>query len=84
MYYDAPYYLDSWQRQRFAHTSPVYVSTGGDWRMWNDATAQYMLTMIEGNLSYVRRRASSEPADGSGHSPSRRAGPTRRIWSARS
>ena len=64
-YYDAPYYLDGWQRQRFAHTSPVYVSTGGDWHMWNDATAQYMLTMIEGNLSYVRRRASSEPADDS-------------------
>ena len=64
-YYDAPYYLDSWHRQRFAHTSPIYVSTGGDWHMWNDATAQYMLTMIDGNLSYVRRRASSEPTDSS-------------------
>jgi hypothetical protein len=37
----------------FAHTSPVYVACGSDWWMFDSATAQYMLTMIEGALRYV-------------------------------
>ena len=37
----------------FAHTSPVYVACGGDWWMFDSATAQYMLTMIEGAVRYV-------------------------------
>ena len=37
----------------FAHTSPVYVACGGEWRMFDPGTAQYMLTMIEGALAYV-------------------------------
>jgi hypothetical protein len=48
-------HLDVWRRGVFAHTSPIYVSSGGDWEMYDQATAQYMLTMIEGDLSYIRK-----------------------------
>ena len=37
----------------FAHTSPIYVACGGEWQLFDPSTAQYMLTMIEGALSYV-------------------------------
>jgi hypothetical protein len=57
-YFDAPYYPDWWHRQRFAHTSPIYVAVGdGDWWMWDEATGRYMLTLIEGCLCHVRQRA---------------------------
>ena len=53
---------DLWRRGIFAHTSPVYVACGGGWEMFDEATARYMLTMIEGDLVYIR--------EGSGqHSP---------------
>jgi hypothetical protein len=45
---------DVWKRGMFAHTSPIYVSCGGQWDMFDMATAQYMLTMIEGDLTYIR------------------------------
>ncbi len=48
-------HLDVWSRGVFAHTSPIYVSSGGDWEMYDRETAQYMLTMIEGDLSYIRK-----------------------------
>ena len=38
----------------FAHTSPIYVACGGEWWMFDRSTAQYMLTMIEGDLAYIR------------------------------
>ena len=47
-------HLDNWRRGMFAHTSPIYVACGGEWRMFDEATAQYMLTMIEGDLAYIR------------------------------
>ena len=47
-------HLDNWRRGMFAHTSPIYVACGSEWRMFDEATAQYMLTMIEGDLAYIR------------------------------
>ena len=47
-------HLDVWKRGMFAHTSPIYVACGGEWTMFDEATAQYMLTMIEGDLTYIR------------------------------
>jgi len=41
----------------FAHTSPIYVAVGSDWWMFDQATAQYMLTLIEGSCQYVRQTA---------------------------
>ena len=37
-----------------AHTSPIYVACGGDWWLFDQETAQYMLTLIDGSLSYIR------------------------------
>ena len=44
----------------FGHTSPIYVACGGDWWMFDEATAQYMLTMIEGDLAYIRETSPQE------------------------
>ncbi len=37
-----------------AHTSPVYVACGGEWWMFDQKVAQYMLTLMDGSLSYIR------------------------------
>ena len=52
--YYGPYHIDAMTRGIFAHTSPVYVACGGEWWMFDKATAQYMLTMIEGDLEYIK------------------------------
>ena len=44
----------------FAHTSPVYVACGGDWAMFDEATAQYMQTLIEGDLAYIREGSAQD------------------------
>ena len=48
----------------FGHTSPIYVACGGDWWMFDESTARYMLTMIEGDLSYLQQKS---PQDMSGN-----------------
>ena len=40
-----------------AHTSPVYIAVGGEWWMFDPETANYMLTLIEGGLSYIQQTA---------------------------
>ncbi|MBM3933140.1 MAG: hypothetical protein FJ319_02370 [SAR202 cluster bacterium] len=50
-------HLDFFTRRIFAHTSPVYVACGGDWWMFDRNTARYMLTMIEGDIEYIRNRS---------------------------
>jgi hypothetical protein len=61
-YYDSILHHDVWTRGVFAHTSPVYVTTGDEWSMFNEAAAQYMLTLVEGSLSYVHNIASQHRA----------------------
>jgi hypothetical protein len=46
-----------WERGIFAHTSPVYVAAGREWNLYDPGTAEYMLTLIEGGLAYIRQRA---------------------------
>lgn len=48
---------DVWQRGIFAHTSPIYVACGEDWQRGSRASLQYMLTLVEGSLEYVRTMA---------------------------
>ena len=48
---------DGWGRSIFAHTSPIYIACGGEWWMFDKDTAQYMLTLIDGNLTYIRETA---------------------------
>ncbi|HZS86364.1 MAG TPA: CehA/McbA family metallohydrolase [Chloroflexota bacterium] len=45
---------DCWFRGIMAHTSPIYVARGGDWWLFSPETAHYMLTLIDGSLSYIR------------------------------
>lgn len=63
-YFDGATHHDVWSRGMFAHTSPVYVTTGREWRRFDPGHARYMLTLIEGSLEYMRRRAVRYP---SGH-----------------
>ncbi|MBI4028255.1 MAG: CehA/McbA family metallohydrolase [Verrucomicrobia bacterium] len=59
---------DPWgARGGFAHTSPIYLAVGDDWRMFDQETAQYMLTLIEGSLTYIRETALHEPDDHAMH-----------------
>ena len=51
-----PHY-DGWSRGIMAHTSPVYLACGGDWWMFNQDTAQYMLTLVDGSIQYIRRNS---------------------------
>jgi hypothetical protein len=57
-YVQAVPHHDGWSRGVMAHTSPVYVACGGDWQVFDHETAHYMLTLIEGNLSYIRELSS--------------------------
>ena len=59
-YMDRVHY-DVWRRGIFAHTSPIYVACGGEWQMFDKGTAQYMLTLVEGDLAYIRE-TSGQPA----------------------
>ena len=52
-YYAGYRYYDVWERGIFSHTSPVYVSVGGPWSMFDVATAKYMLTLMHGSLTYI-------------------------------
>ena len=60
-YFDIVPHHDVWNRGVFAHTSPIYVACGGEWDMFDPATAQYMLTLIDGDLSYIRETAGVRP-----------------------
>ena len=48
---------DGWGRGIFAHTSPVYVASGDDWTMFDEGTARYMLTLVDGCLEYIDHTA---------------------------
>ena len=46
-------HYDAWRRGIYAHTSPVYVACGGDWWMFDEATARHMLSVIDGSMRYI-------------------------------
>jgi hypothetical protein len=52
---------DGWGRGVFAHTSPVYVACGGQWWMFDREVANYMLTLIDGSIQYIRHTALQHP-----------------------
>jgi hypothetical protein len=51
------FHLDEWGRRVFAHTSPVYIASGGDWTMTDPAGLAYIRTIVEGAREYVRHTA---------------------------
>ncbi len=56
-YHDVVHHHDGWRRGIFAHSSPIYVAVGGQWWMFDESAAQYMLTLLEGGIDYVRHTA---------------------------
>ncbi len=58
---------DGWGRGIFAHTSPIYIACGGEWWMFDRDAAQYMLTLIDGDLQYIRRTAARHEAGTATH-----------------
>ena len=50
-------HYDGWRRGIIAHTSPIYMAVGEAWWMFDPETANYMLTLAEGGLSYIRDTA---------------------------
>jgi hypothetical protein len=56
-YEQAVRHLDCWSRGIFAHTSPIYIACGGAWELFSQETAQYMLTLIDGSLTYIRQQS---------------------------
>jgi len=56
-YFAPTLHHDCWRRGIMAHTSPVYVACGGAWAMFDPAATQYMLTLVQGGLEYVRNCA---------------------------
>jgi hypothetical protein len=57
----ALHHHDEWQRGMFAHTSPIYVAVDGEWWLFDQDAAQYMLTLIQGGLDYIRQAAPHHP-----------------------
>jgi len=57
----ALHHHDEWQRGVFAHTSPIYVAVDGEWWLFDQDAAQYMLTLIDGGLAYIRQTAHHHP-----------------------
>ncbi len=60
-YFDIIGHHDVVNRGVFAHTSPVYIACGGEWEMFNPETARNMLTLIDGDLIYIRESAGMRP-----------------------
>jgi hypothetical protein len=65
--YTAVQHHDGWRRGLFAHTSPIYVACGGDWQLFDQDAAQYMLTLIDGTLQYMRHTAAHHPPGSATH-----------------
>ena len=56
-------HFDTWSRGIFAHTSPIYVAVGDQWSMADPGGLEYLLTLVEGGLAYVRGLAPRRSAD---------------------
>lgn len=61
--YTARPHYDHRKRGIMAHTSPIYVSCRDQYAVFDSASAQYMLTLIEGGLSYIRHRSPQHVAE---------------------
>ena len=52
-YFSSTPHRDGWGRGIFAHTSPIYLTTGSEYQVFDRAVAEYMLTMVEGSMRYI-------------------------------
>jgi hypothetical protein len=60
-YFSFVSHRDLWSRGVMAHTSPVYVTCGERYNVFSSATAEYMLTLIDGSLTYIQNVSSQYP-----------------------
>jgi hypothetical protein len=60
--YEQVAHHDVWQRGVFAHTSPIYVACGESWARSDPAGLQYLLTLVDGSLEYMRQMAPRHPS----------------------
>lgn len=56
-YWQSTRHHDGWGRGIMAHTSPVYLAVGGDWWMFDIGAANYLLTLLNGGIDYIRKRS---------------------------
>ena len=61
--YTAQRHYDQRRRGIMAHTSPIYIACDDDYHLADAETIQYMLTLISGNLSYIRNHALHDHPD---------------------
>jgi len=61
-YFDSIAHHDGWGRRIMAHTSPVYVAVGGEWRMFDPEVASYLVTLLNGGIDYINERSIQSPA----------------------
>jgi len=66
-HFDGLAHRDVWERRVFAHTSPVYVTTGDEWRRFDLDHARYMEAVVGGSLTYVRERSTQHRPDRVSH-----------------
>jgi hypothetical protein len=62
-HFDGLAHRDVWERRVFAHTSPVYVTTGDEWRRFDAGHTRSMQALVEGSLAYVRERSTQHRPD---------------------
>ncbi len=53
-YYDNRIDYGTSGHEVYAHTSPVYVACGGEWRMFDRRVAENIVNSVEGSLAYIR------------------------------
>jgi hypothetical protein len=57
-------HYDVWQRGIFAHTSPIHVTCGAnEWHLADASSLQYLLTLVDGSLEYIRTRSAQREPD---------------------
>jgi hypothetical protein len=61
--YSATPHFDRRRRGVMAHTSPIFLTTGEEYALLDPDTAQYMLTLIEGSLAYIREASPQYPPE---------------------
>ncbi len=51
---------DTWDRFVFAHTSPIYIATAGEYRRFDESTLRNLLLIVEGARRHVLERARTD------------------------
>jgi len=54
-------HFDTRRRGVMAHTSPIYVACGREYSVFDLATTEYLLTLVEGGLEYIRNLSPQHP-----------------------